>query len=387
VDGEYVNPDSDKDVMMTAKSIAKISGLVVLVAAICSVFFVDWGKEPAEDVELIRPLKTLVVEAGQIEKTYQYLGVVEAADEAQLSFDVSGALISLDVKKGERVKEGQLIASLDARDFADALAVAQADADKARITLERLRPAAASGAVSKQKLTDAEAAAASTAAQLSIQQKNLDSTKLTASFDGVIADVLVDNFENVTVKQTIAILQAMDNVDVTVNVPEARVADIDPARIRRGQSESTFSMTLDYFPNKSFNVRPKEFGTQADRLTLSYKVTFTLPRPEGVALLPGMPATVTETRPITADKSKGFWLPAGAVPVDTAGQYFVWTLTELQPDVFEVRRQDVEVGPMVEDNILVIRGAAKGDRIAAAGVHILKEGQKVRLFASDGVGL
>jgi RND family efflux transporter MFP subunit len=371
--------------MMAAKRITKIVGLVVLVAAICSVFFVDWGKEPALTIELIRPLKTLVVEAGKMEKTYQYLGVVEAADEAALSFDVSGALTSLVVKKGEQVKKGQVIASLDARDFADALAVAQADADKARITLERLRPAAASGAVSKQQLTDAEAAAASTAAQLSIQQKNLDSTKLTASFDGVIADVLVDNFENVTAKQTIAIIQAMDNVDVTVDVPEARVADIDPKR-RGGKLGSTFVMALDYFPGQTFAVTTKEFGTQADRLTLSYKVTFTLPRPEGVTLLPGMPATVTETKPLTVDESEGFWLPVSAVPVDTAGQYFVWKLTTLQPDVFAVRRQDVEVGPMVEDNIIVTGGVATGDRIATAGVHILKDGQKVRLFEGDGVG-
>jgi RND family efflux transporter MFP subunit len=371
---------------MAAKRITKIVGLVVLAAAICSVFFVDWGKEAPVEEELVRPLKTVLVEKGKLERTYQYLGVVEAADEAELSFDVSGVLISLAVKKGEQVKKGQIIASLDPRDFADALAVAQADADKARITLDRLRPAAASGAVSKQQLTDAEAAAASATAQLSIQQKNLDSTKLTASFDGVIADVLVDNFENVTAKQTIAIIQAMANVDVTVDVPEARVADIDPERRRGGKRNSTFVMALDYFPGRTFAVTIKEFGTQADRLTLSYKVTFTLPRPEGVTLLPGMPATVTETKTLTVGESKGFWLPVSAVPVDTAGQYFVWTLTKLQPDVFAVRRQDVEVGPMMEDNIIVTRGVATGDRIAAAGVHILKEGQKVRLFEGDGVG-
>lgn len=366
------------------KMLGSVVGLAVMAAAIYSVVFMDWDKAPPEEEELIRPLKTVVVQGGQVEQTYKYLGVVEAADEVALSFDVSGALMSLQVKKGDRVEKDQILASLDPRDFENDLASAQADADKARVTLERLRPAAGTGAITKQQLTDAEAAAASTGARLSIQQKALADTKLTASFDGVVADLFVDNYENITAKQVILVLQATDYVDVTVDVPESRIAEVDPARTEIGETASTFAMTLDYFPNRSFTVLPKEYSTQADELTLSYKVTFTMPRSDDVTLLPGMPATITETKPIEIKGGQGFLLPADAVPVDTAGQYFVWNLKEEQKDIFTVQRKEVDIGEMVDDRIVVIKGVSEGERIAAAGVHILKEGQRVRLLNEGG---
>ena len=86
----------------------------------------------------------------------------------------------------------------------------------------------------------------------------------------------MENFENVTAKQPVVVLQATDNVDITVDVPESRVAEVDPKRMRERKVISTFRLSLDYFPGRTFKVEPKEFSTQADRMTLSYKVTFTM---------------------------------------------------------------------------------------------------------------
>ena len=158
---------------------------------------------------------------------------------------------------------------------------------------------------------------------------------------------------------------------------------MDPKKIRKRKGEVKFVMSMDYFPDRTFVVTPKEFKTKADELTSSYKVTFTMPRPD-VTILPGMPATVTETIKVDTGKAKGFLLPADAVPVDTHGKYFVWILTGEQSGVFTVQRRDVEVGEMTGDRITVTTGVSAGDRIAAAGVHILKQGQKVSLLDNGG---
>ena len=366
------------------KLIKRLIGLFVVIIAICSVLFMDWEKEPEPEKEQIRPVKTIVVQGNLSERKYQYLGKVEAADEAELSFEVTGSLKSLNVKKGEKVKKGQLLASLDPRDFENSLAVAKADAEKARINLKRLRPAAETGAVEKQQLTEAEAAAETTASRLKTQLKALEDTKLKACFDGIIADVLVENYESVTTKQPIVILQDIDDVDVTVDVPESRIAQLDPKKIHKRKGEVKFVMSMDFFPDRTFVVTPKEFKTTADQLTSSYQVTFTMPRPEDVVLLPGMAATITETIRIDTGKAEGFLLPADVVPVDTHGKYFVWVLTGEQSGVFKVQRQDVEVGEMTGNRITVTKGVSVGDRIATAGVHILKQGQKVRLIDNGG---
>ena len=74
--------------------------------------------------------------------------------------------------------------------------------------------------------------------------------------------------------------------------------------------------------------------------------------------------------------------PIEVVPVDRVGQYFVWKIEDQPKGNALVHRQDVTVGEMVEKSILVTGGLVAGDRIAAAGVHLLLEGQVVRPLAS-----
>ena len=51
-----------------------------------------------------------------------------------------------------------------------------------------------------------------------------------------------------------------------------------------------------------------------------------------------------------------------------------------------MRRANVQVGAMRGDNILVTDGVASGDRIATAGVTLLRDGQRVRDLVSKRSG-
>ena len=73
-------------------------------------------------------------------------------------------------------------------------------------------------------------------------------------------------------------------------------------------------------------------------------------------------------------------MPLDAVPVDAVGHYYVWRVVPVEGDVYRVERRPVQVGPMTMDRVLVTEGLEKGDRIALAGVHILREGTQVRLL-------
>jgi multidrug efflux pump subunit AcrA (membrane-fusion protein) len=117
---------------------------------------------------------------------------------------------------------------------------------------------------------------------------------------------------------------------------------------------------------------------------MTYKATFTMPRPETITLLPGMPATMTEHAPVITQQQGGDLLPLDAVPVGTDGVYFVWKLKEVSDGLYSVHQTPVEVGELLGDSIVVMKGVTAMDRIAAAGVHILTEGQEVRLFDETG---
>jgi multidrug efflux system membrane fusion protein len=90
----------------------------------------------------------------------------------------------------------------------------------------------------------------------------------------------------------------------------------------------------------------------------------------------GMTAEVTFTLSPGADGS-GFLLPLSAVRVEAPGQkgwVFVY-----EPESGTVHRTPVRLGPLHAEEVEVRGGLRPGDRIAAAGVELLRDGQEVRV--------
>ena len=96
----------------------------------------------AERPEVVRPVKTMVVTAGDGLHTRVLPGKVEASKKAELAFQVSGPLVSLPVKEGQRVKKGELIAQIRKADFESRANALKAELDRARIGLRALRQGA-----------------------------------------------------------------------------------------------------------------------------------------------------------------------------------------------------------------------------------------------------
>jgi multidrug efflux system membrane fusion protein len=202
---------------------------------------------------------------------------------------------------------------------------------------------------------------------------------LVAMFDGVIANTYVDQFENVKAKQAILTLQDATSVTIEVNVPEERVAIAEPGKERY---KYRFMAAFDYLPNREFKVEVKEFTAEADPVTQTYLVSFSMPSPKGLNILPGMTATISEYKKVEEQVTyNGFLVPVNAVPIDEVGKYYVWK-AKAMPDgqSYTVHKTIVKVGEMAQGNIKVTDGLSKGDRIAAAGVNFLQEGQQVYLL-------
>ena len=362
----------------------KMVGGALMVAAIASVFLIDWNPEVEEPPPPIRPLKTLVVGTMDAGVKWQYPGKVSASEEAEMAFEVAGTVQDLLVNEGDRVTAGMVLARLDPSDYTNAVKSAQAELQRSEAQLSRVKQAAKSNAVSQQEVSDAQASYDKADAEFSIRQKALADTEIKAQFDGVIARTYVKQFENVRAKAPILNLQNIQRVEIQASIPEARVALVDPEKRKAGNSDIRFTAAFDFFKDRTFELEVKEFSTEADPVTQTYSATFVMEAPKDVTILPGMTAMVSEEgAPDQAPAADGALLvPLDMVPVDGLGQYFVWVLEQGDGEVHAVTRRDVSVGEITGDSIAVASGLSKGDRIAAAGVHILVEGQQVRLLES-----
>lgn len=332
-------------------------------------------KKQAEPKNLVRTVKVFHVEGPEDIAQRTFPGIVDASDKVDLSFQVPGQIKEFPVKEGDQVKKGQLIAKLDPTDYEIAVGEAKSKLESAQAELERTKKLLAKQFAS-QKQYDANKTATDTAqAQLDLAQQNLRYTQITAPYDGEVAKKYVENFQNVIAKKPIVRLQNRKNLDIKVQIPESLVIRSD--RFKQGAIEAEFETA----PGVRYKVDLKEVGTQANVETQTYPVTFTLPAPKNLTVLPGMTAVVHAQFALPKGEKELFIIPITAVFNDRRGVSYVWLI---EPSTNKLKKQQVKVGRLTGTGASITEGLTPGENIVAAGAEFLEEGMVVRPFVHEG---
>jgi RND family efflux transporter MFP subunit len=282
-------------------------------------------------------------------------------------------LIEFPANEGDDVSQGQLLARIDPRDYRIALAEAKAAYDQAEADAQRYRRLYEREAVPLADLELATARRDVAKARHEQAQADLWDTELRAPFAGQIGIKHVENFEDVLAKEPVLSLHDVGEVEVVINVPESVMASV------REGVRPTIVATFDVAPNRSYPMRIKEFSVAADPATQTFPITFTMPQPADLNVLPGMTALViVSDLQLDEDESVPITVPAHAVFSDASGAAQVWVIdTESQT----VHRRGVRVGPVTgTQSIVVLDGLTPGETIAVAGIYQLEEGQQIRLM-------
>ena len=363
-----------------SRLVSIIIGAVLIAGAVIAVFFFKWKETPPAEPPVVRPLKTMVIGKLMEPVGRKYPGQIVANEKVKLAFQVDGKLIKLNFLKGQEVPKDYVLGRIDPRDFEYDLDAKRAVREQKEADEKRYKQAFKAKVATDKELDDAISAYRLAVAREKTAAKALDDTYLRAPFVGIVADKYVENFQHVHAKQEILSLQAINIVKAEVSIPEQRIALYKEIKDR-----VKFYATFDFLPGREFDVKLREYATVADPVTQTYLVTFVMPAPKDVNILPGMTVTINER--MTASKvakGVGYLVPLAAAPVDGLGQYYVWVVKPHKDGTYIVHRVNVQVGEMEENKIFILKGVAKGDRIATAGVHFLQEGQRVTLFKSKG---
>jgi membrane fusion protein, multidrug efflux system len=112
--------------------IVSISLAVIPLAEGCS-------RQTPPDPDVVRPVKTMVVVAGDETRTRVFPATVEATSRVELAFQVPGLLVKFPAKEGQKVAKGELIAQLRQDEFQARVKSLQGELEKARASLAALR--------------------------------------------------------------------------------------------------------------------------------------------------------------------------------------------------------------------------------------------------------
>lgn len=334
--------------------------------------------EPAEQTAsepVIRPAKIIQVTNQSDTAIRKFPATVEANQGATLAFRVSGEIEAFLVKPGEQVKEGQLLVQLDDEDFKIRLNDRKARFELAKAQYERAKVLEEKNLASQAQLDEAKANLLIAQAELDSAESDLKHTELRAPYAGSISKTYVKNRENIQAKENILRLMNRDRVDISIQVPEHIFA-----RVKRGSNYQP-SVTFDALPDQPFLLTVKEWDTQADPITLTYKVVFSLPSPEQINVLPGMSAQVhIDLSQITDTKASQIVLPVEAVfapegQTTSNDEGYVW---KYDSDSQQVSLHKVTLGQVHQQGVEILTGVEVGEQVVTAGVHSLKAGMKVK---------
>ncbi len=363
--------------------------MVFLVIAGFVLFLAACGKEKEEKAakEVVRPIKMMTVTSSTDAVQLKFPGMVRAAKRADLAFQrVQGRLSRLPVDEGQMVKEGQLIAQLDQKDFKNNLRDAQGQLAKAKAALESARseydrilriqkkdPGAASQSMvvrRREALDQSKAQIDSAQAAVDTARDELGYATLRAPFGGVVSKRYVDNYQEVRAKEPIVSLDNVSSVEVLVDVPELIVATFKESGETRAVAEFAAA------PGRQYPLTIQERAMRADPQTQTYQVVFRMPQPDDINVLPGMTATVTGNARMREETKGVFIVPAIAVVADAAGKANVWIVDK---ETSKVQQRAVKTGDLTgTDSIEIIDGLKSGETIAISGVSRLREGMRVR---------
>src|SRR5882672_5315666 len=300
-----------------------------------------------------------------------------------MSFRVAGKLIERDVRLGDSVRKGQVIARLDAADAQKQAASAQAALDAAEHRLafakqqiDRDQAQFAQNLVAANQLEqtqDAYAAALAgreeSAAQLVLARNTLQYNTLVADHDGLITSENADTGQVVSAGQAVYGLAWTGDTDVIL---DAAAGDL--YRIAIGQAAS---VTFAALPGRRFDARVREVAPAADPQSRTFRVKLTLTEP-GAAVRFGMTGDATLRQVAAAGSAPAdapiFKVPATAI-FHRGRDPAVWVI---RPGDSTLELRSVTVGSYSERGTIVTGGLRDGDTVVLAGVHTVYAGEHVR---------
>ncbi len=351
------------------------------------------GDEQAPD-PVIRPVlsESVRLVVGMRERSFS--GVAEATTMWNGSFKVPGTVDSVPVAVGQVVTEGELIAQLDAYDYelevqrAEAgLRQARANARNAAAIFERTKELYEDENATKADFDAALAADQSAKEAVISAEKGLElagrrrnDATLQAPFPGEIAEVIVEENENVTVGQVVVRMIAGDRRQVSVAFPETFIL-----QVRRGDA---VVVSFDAVQGRTFAATVEEVGVASTGLATTFPVTVLLDD-ETPDVRSGMSADVT-FRFGDENAPPSITVPLASVLEDRDG-HFVFVLEPGTGDRHVARRTPVTVGSeiipgagLLEARVEIASGLQTGDEVVTAGAKRIIDGQEVRLDRGRG---
>jgi len=298
-------------------------------------------------------------------------GTVVPNWRAEVTADTAGKVLNVLVERGQRVKLGQAVVSLDVRTAALSQREAQANLEAARAQraladteCTRTKSLLDKGAITREEYdrqetqcTSALQSVSAAEARAQMMAKNVGDGQVHAPFDGIVTERDVSPGEWVNPGKPLFTLVDDNPLRIELSVPEAAVRFL-----KLGED---VDVTAVAFPDKTFHASVTRVGAEIGR-SRALVVEATLDK--GTDLVPGMFAEASikigeQKRPVIPKEA--------AVKRGKTWHVFVDNKGELEDRIVQLGAKPSA------DQLSIVQGVSVGDKIAAKVTDQIVDGLKV----------
>lgn len=286
------------------------------------------------------------------------MGTVRAKLRATVEAKISGRIEKMLGVPGQRVKSGELLAQLDARDIQARLDQAITTREQLSRDTERLRLLLKNRAVSRQEFETTESRHQVAGAAVTEAETVLGYARIVAPFAGVVTRKLADVGDLAAPGKPLVELEDPALLRLEVDVPEALIA-----RVRIDDNLAVRVTTS----GESLPCVVTEIAPAADPASRTFLIKLDLP--PATPLRSGQFARVA----VPVGESSTLRVPAGAI-LQRGQMEIVFVETNR---VAQLRL--VKTGRRVGDQVELVSGLEAGERVVTEGAGQLRDGQPVEI--------
>jgi len=296
------------------------------------------------------PATSVVVQLREVDVGFPVEATVEAVRQATVAAQIAGRVLEIRVDAGQRVRQGELLMRLDAREAAGSDASAQATLAQASAAYERTKNLHAQKFVSQAALDQAAAAWKAAQGAVTASGAGVSHGTVTAPITGVVAQRHVELGEMAALGKPLVTVFDPKGLRVIASLPQYKLAELK----KTGRARIEFPETGTWVDALRVEILPTVDAR-------SHTATARLYLPDNIeGVVPGMSARAH----FTVGKAQKLTVPP--VAVMRRGEV---TAVYVLDDKGVARLRQVRVGEAVSGGELeVLAGINPGERVSLTPV-------------------
>jgi RND family efflux transporter MFP subunit len=317
-------------------------------------------------------LETVQISSRDVTRWLSLTGQLKGSRDADVAANANGKVVKTLVERGDLVKAGQPIATIDTRaaalNLAEARASAEsaaASAENAKMNCERFRALAEQGAISQfeydarnVQCKTSDLAVSAARARAALAGQNVGDGVIRAPFAGSIAERYVDVGEFVRSDSRVVTLVDLTKLRLEFTIPETQIAAARPgAKVR---------FSVSGFPDKRFDGTVKYVSAQVRPTTRDVVAEAIIDTPE-IELRPGMFAAIE----LAAGKQTLPIVTRSAL-LERDGRFVAFVNVEGR-----LEERILQLGESFGEETAILRGIRAREQLVTKPSHELKNGQRV----------